>query len=409
MGRQRRRTVVLGYRRGVTGETDQHDAYCIHADVVVGGSGRGALAGLTFAAKDIFDVAGHTCCAGSPDWLATHEPAVATCSAVQKLLDAGATLVGMTRTTELTYSGTGRNELFGTPINPVAPDRLPGGSSSGSVVAVAGGGVDFALGSDTGGSIRIPAALCGVYGMRTTHGAIANDGVVPLAPSLDTLGAFARDLHTLRRVYEVLLDHEPATISWSKAMCPDDAWAVADPEVASALASEVERLAAVLPVDRGNLSDAPGGLAEWVDDTRVTQAFEAWRTHGPWVSAAPRTHSALVGRRLEAARATSGAEAERAYSARKVARRRMHDIVGVETVVVMPACPTVAPSVDTSDDDLLEWWSRVSQVTAPGHLAGLPQITVPAGTVGGAPVALSLLGPPRSELALIDLAARLRI
>lgn len=386
---------------------DRFDAFCAHADVVVLGSADGPLAGLRFAAKDIFDVAGHTCCAGSPEWLATHVPASATSSAVRKLLDAGATLVGMTRTTELTYSGTGRNELFGTPINPAAPDRLPGGSSSGSAVAVSAGIVDFALGSDTGGSIRIPAALCGVYGLRVTHGAIANDGVVALAPSLDTLGAFAKDLDTLRAIYAVLLDHAPATISWSRAVCPDDAWAVADPEVARALAPEVDRLARLLPVERADLSDAPGGLAEWVDDTRVCQAFEAWQTHGEWVSREPRSHSVLVGRRLENARATNVAEARRAYAARKVASQRMHHIVGANTVVVMPASPTVSPSVDTGDDELLEWWGRVSQVTAPGHLAGLPQITVPVGAVDGAPVAISLLGPPRSELALIDLAARL--
>jgi amidase len=391
----------------VSRAADQYDAYCAHADVVRRGSDRGPLAGQTFAAKDIYNVAGHTCCAGSPDWLATHAPAAATSSAVQKLLDAGATLVGMTRTTELTYSGTGRNELLGTPINPAAPDRLPGGSSSGSAVAVAAGIVDFALGSDTGGSIRIPAALCGVYGLRVTHGAIANDGVVPLAPSLDTLGAFASDLETLRTVHEALLDHEPASSPWSGAVRPEDAWSVVDSEVATALAPMVDRLADILLVRKTDLADAPGGLAQWVDDTRVCQAFEAWQTHGEWVSEAPRTHSILVGRRLEAARAISADDARRAYAARKAASQRMHDIVGADTVVVLPACPTIAPSVESPDDDLLEWWARVSQVTAPGHLAGLPQLTVPAGSVSGAPVALSLLGPPRSELALIDLAERL--
>ena len=386
---------------------DPHAAFCEHADVALPGAPEGPLAGRTFAAKDIFDVAGHTCCAGSPDWLATHAPASATASAVGKLLDAGATLVGMTRTTELTYSGTGRNELFGTPVNPAAPGRLPGGSSSGSVVAVAAELVDFALGSDTGGSIRVPAALCGVYGLRPTHGAIANDGVVALAPSLDTLGAFARDLETLRAVYSVLLDHAPAPVSWTRVVCPDDAWSIADPRVAATLAPTAARLADLLPVERMDLADDPGGLPAWVDDTRVCQAFEAWQTHGEWASAAPRTHGVLVGRRLESARTTTVEQARRANASRQVASRRMHDIVGTDTVVSLPACPTVAPPVETTDDDLLDWWARVSCVTVPGHLAGLPQLTVPAGSVDGAPVALSLLGPPRSELALIDLAGRL--
>lgn len=365
------------------------------------------MSGHTFAAKDIFDVAGHICCAGSPDWLATHEPAETTATSVQKLLGAGATLVGKTHTTELTYSGTGRNELFTTPINPRALDRLPGGSSSGSAVAVAGELVDFALGSDTGGSIRVPAALCGVAGMRVSHGGIASDGVVPLAPSLDTVGALASDLKLLAAVHRELLDHPPARPSWTRAILATDAWAATDPEVAATIAPAAERIARVLPVERSPICEQHDGLARWADVTRVCQAFEVWQTHGAWVTATKPTHSALVERRMAAASAVSRDEAREAEELRRRASQRVRGLVRDDTVIVLPTSPTVAPHADESDAALLAWWARVSELTSPANLSGLPQLSIPAGDVDGLPVGLSLLGPERSELALIELASEI--
>src|SRR5690606_24691469 len=176
--------------------------FCPHGDIHIEGKPGGPLSGLRFAAKDLFDVEGHVTGAGNPDWLATHEPATATASSVSKLLEAGAALHGKTITDELAYSLAGVNMHYGTPVNAACPDRLPGGSSSGSVSAVAGGLVDFALGTDTGGSVRVPANNCGLYGIRTSHGRIARDGLVPLAESFDTVGWFTRDARMLARVGE---------------------------------------------------------------------------------------------------------------------------------------------------------------------------------------------------------------
>src|SRR3989442_12875541 len=133
------------------------------------GASRGPLVGLTFAVKASYDVAGQRTGFGSPDWLRTHDPAGCTAPVVQRLLDAGAHLVGKTHTDELTWSLTGENAHYGAPVNVNAPGRIPGGSSSGSAAAVAGGLVDFALGSDTGGSVRAPSSFCGIYGIRPTH------------------------------------------------------------------------------------------------------------------------------------------------------------------------------------------------------------------------------------------------
>ena len=170
----------------------------------------GPLAGLTLGVKDIFDVAGYVTGCGNPDKAENDPPAAKTAPAVQKLLDAGARFLGKTQTEELAFSLTGQNVHFPHPVNPGAPDRVTGGSSSGSAAAVAGGLADIATGSDTGGSIRAPASFCGLVGLRTTHGAISLDGTMPLAPSFDTFGWFARDIETYVKVGEVLLGATPA-------------------------------------------------------------------------------------------------------------------------------------------------------------------------------------------------------
>ena len=169
------------------------NAFCRHATARLDGAPAGPLAGLRFAAKDLFDIEGHVTGAGNPDWLALHAPATRTAPVVRRLVDAGASMVGKTHTDELSRGIFGENAHYGTPVNPKAPGRVPGGSSSGSAAAVSGGLVDFALGTDTGGSVRIPASFCGIYGIRPTHGRLPLDGVVGQARSFDTVGWFARD------------------------------------------------------------------------------------------------------------------------------------------------------------------------------------------------------------------------
>ena len=190
---------------------DRLGAFCRDTYVEMEGASHGPLRGLKFAVKDIYDVAGHRTGFGNPDWLRTHGPAAQTAPVVQRLLDAGAHLVGKTHTDELTWSFTGENAHYGAPVNVNAPGRVTGGSSSGSASAVAAGVVDFAVGSDTGGSVRLPASFCGILGMRPTYGRIPLDGVCPLAPSFDTCGWFARDVGVFERVGRTLLRDEAPT------------------------------------------------------------------------------------------------------------------------------------------------------------------------------------------------------
>src|SRR6478736_6069769 len=169
----------------------------------------GPLRGLSFAVKDLIDIAGHRTGCGNPTWLATHPPAEVSAICVEQLLSAGAQCEGKTIADELAFSLLGENHHYGTPLNPAAPNRVPGGSSSGSASAVACGCVDFAVGTDTGGSVRVPASNCGVWGLRPSHGFISVAGVNPFAPTFDTVGILATSAEILQRAASVLLACPP--------------------------------------------------------------------------------------------------------------------------------------------------------------------------------------------------------
>src|SRR5215211_926142 len=215
-------------------DTPEGDAFVEYVEVEPTCSG--SLDGLSFAVKDLIDIGGHETGCGNPTWRGTHPPASVNAVCVEQLLDAGARSVGKTVSDELAFSLLGENHFYGTPLNPKAPDRIPGGSSSGSASAVACGLVDFALGTDTGGSVRVPANNCGVWGMRPSHGIISVAGVNPCAPTFDTVGILAGSAEVLARVGSVLLacedapGEEPSTIHLLK-----EAFYIADPAVRQAL------------------------------------------------------------------------------------------------------------------------------------------------------------------------------
>src|SRR5499433_1496859 len=208
----------------------------------IAGAPGGPLAGLTFAAKDLFDVAGYPTGGGNPDWARSNPVPTRHAWAVQKLLDSGATLIGKTITDEVSLGIVGENAFYGTPVNPRAPGRVPGGSSSGSAAAVAASLCDTALGTDTGGSVRVPASFCGLYGIRPTHGRLPVSGMMAQAPSSDTTGWFARDAATFAKVSSVMLDETIPSALPRKLIIAAGAFGFADPEVAAALQPIVEQL-----------------------------------------------------------------------------------------------------------------------------------------------------------------------
>ena len=242
--------------------------------------------------------------------------------AVQTLLDAGATLIGKTITDEVSLGILGENAFDGTPLNTRAPDRVPGGSSSGSAAAVAAGACDTALGTDTGGSVRVPASFCGLYGIRPTHGRLDLTGMLPQAPSSDTTGWFARDVATFARVSSVLLDEPIPSALPTNLIVAVDAFGFADPDVALALRPMVDRLAALIGCVRDEVM-APHGLSVWSRAQRTLQPVEAWQTFRPWVERDNPRMAFNVARGLVAGAAIGEAECGWAELMRQEARGRM--------------------------------------------------------------------------------------
>jgi len=366
------------------------------------GASDGPLAGLDFAAKDIFDVAGHVTGCGNPTMAAAATPASAHADPVAALLAAGARLRGKTHTDEIAYSLMGANAHHGTPVNPADPRRVPGGSSSGSVSATAAGLVDIGLGSDTGGSVRMPASFCGIYGMRSSHGAIPMQGTMPLAPSFDTVGWFARDPETLDRVADALGLH-PAGQSVTRLLLPVDAWARAAPETVEAVSPALARLEARLgPATPVIL--APEGLDTWRETFRVCQAAEVWQAHGAWVERANPAFGPGVADRFRMAAAIEAEEWRRARAGRETVRERMQTLLTGGCALVLPTSPGPAPLREAAEADLDRFRMRALEMLCPAGLAGMPQISLPAGTVDGGPVGLGLVAARGMDRGLIALA-----
>jgi amidase len=371
---------------------------------------EGPLAGLSFGVKDLFDVEGLPTGAGSPDWLATHPVATRTAPAVATLLDAGARLVGKTMTDEMAWSLNGQNAHYGTPANPAAPDRIPGGSSSGSASATAAGLVDFAVGSDTGGSVRLPASYCGIYGMRPTHGRIAIDGAVPLAPSYDTVGWFARDPQMLARVGAVLLGEPPSSAPPAppRLLIAEDLFELAGPAVAEALAAALATVRSIAG-EVQSIVLADGRLTDWRNAFRIIQSAEAWASHGAWITQYRPSFGPGVCDRFAAAAHVDPGELAAARELRARIRERIDAILHAGTIVVAPTAPGPAPLRTAADADLEAFRAKALALLCTAGHCGLPQISLPLGGIDGAPIGLSLIGARGEDLALLGVACRLDV
>ena len=387
--------------------SDPLNAFCADSDAYLPGAPGGPLSGLTFAAKDIFDVAGHVTGCGNPHWKATHGPASSTAWVVQTLVDAGAAMTGKTITDELTRGIFGENAHYGTPRNPRAPGRVPGGSSSGSASAVAGKLVDFALGSDTGGSVRVPASFCGLYGLRPTHGRISLDGILLQAPSYDTIGWFARDAETFAHVGAVILPAGNETSRPRRLIIAEDAFELAEPEVRQALEPALETIAALFDAhETARLS--PAGLEEWSGHQQILQSREAWESIRDWIDAVNPAMSFEVSDRYVTARAVTDDQVATAQAGRDSIVATMNEVFAAgDVAVLLPTTVGPAPPVGQPVSARHALRLRNSALTSIAGNTGRPQLSLPLAEVDGLPVGLSLLGDYDSDEQLIALAAEL--
>ncbi|MET0448106.1 MAG: amidase family protein [Aeromicrobium sp.] len=359
-------------------------------------TGTGVLDGETVAVKDLYAVAGHKIGAGNPAWLdhATTEERHA--EVVASLLGAGAAVLGIARTDEFAYSLAGTNAHHGTPANMRAPGRIPGGSSSGSATAVATGQATIGLGTDTGGSIRVPAAYQGLWGIRTTHGAVSVDGLLPLAPSFDTVGWLTRGPDLLARVGEVLLPPDSAPLG--DVVTSSALTSLADADVADAVtgavfgATEIEWPLAPMP--------------DWLSALQAKQAWEAWQVHGAWLADRMDTLGADVRSRFERAASLSAEVGAAAVEEVARARDAIRQLLG-DRVLLLPSASSVPPPVgDPAALDAVR--QATMQLTCLAGLGGLPAVSIPVSTVDGMPAGACLVGPAGSDRALIELAGTLK-
>lgn len=367
---------------------------------------EGALSGLSFAVKDLFAIRGHVSTAGHPDWARTHAPAAEHAPIVAQLLDEGADLVGVTILDELAFSLAGINAFYGTPENPRAEGRLCGGSSCGSAAAVCACLCDFALGTDTAGSVRVPAAFCGLYGLRSTHGALPMEGVIPLAPSFDTIGYLARDAHTFHAVGKVLFKVAEA-YKIERVLVAEDAFPLCDAGVPEMLRDQLERALFKLGVGAEPIEVAPEGFAEIAAAFDRLRAREIWGAHGEWYAREAPRFSEPIRARLEWAREVSETDRmlESDLALRGRLRARLDAWLSPGVLLFMPPAPGTAPRLDASAEQLAAFRARTVELSSIAAMAGAPQLVVPARELDGAPLALSFVGGRGSDAWLSQLTA----
>lgn len=360
----------------------------------------GTLSPLRLAVKDLFHIAGLPTSAGNPEWLASHDIPNQTNEAVARLLKAGAKFVGKTITDELAYSLNGQNKHYGTPTNPVTPQRLPGGSSSGSAVAVSSHLADIGLGTDTGGSIRVPASYNNLFGLRPTHGRISTDDMVGLAPSFDTVGWLTRSIEEMEQVANVLFSgntEESTEESAGMRLC-----SCAD---IVKLASHQQQVVDWNKTHNVALNDdLLPLLPELSNAFRILQGAEIWQQHGEWIESHKPDFADDINSRFTACKALTLAEIDGAKKIQNALVSVVNSVFQEFDCLVVPTTPGIAPLLTSSSAELAEYRTNLLTLTSIAGLAGLPQLHLPLFEEDGAPCGLSLIGPKHSDLQLIRFA-----
>ena len=386
---------------------DTAKAFLPYPDAPVPHAATGPLTGLCFAAKDLFDVAGYPTGGGQPFVLAMSGIKTKTAPAVRQLLDAGARFVGKVVTDELAFSMNGNNAHFGAPINGAAPNRISGGSSSGSASAVSNKLCDFALGSDTGGSVRAPANHCGLYGIRPTHGRISLEGVLDLSPSLDTCGYFARDVETFARVSNVLLGADTTLLPDKiRLLKPSDLWLLLDADVTASQAAPLAQVEAAL-----GKAQPTSVVLDDIDtmywNFRYIQGREAWMVNGPLIERFCPPLGPGVAERFDWSSKVTDEQLATATVYRERFKKHLANLLGSDGVLVLPTAPDIAPLTTDGGEKMESYRNRSIQMLCIAGLSGFPQISLPLGQRLGAPLGLSILGPAGSDASLVKLAQRI--
>lgn len=379
----------------------------------------GPLSGVRVAVKDVFAVAGQRIGAGTPSYLAGAPTEANSCPAVQALVAAGADIVGIAQMDELAFSLAGTNPHYGTPANPAAAHRTTGGSSSGCAAAVAAGAADLGLGTDTAGSIRVPASYCGLYGLRTTQGMVDRTGVLGLARSFDSVSLLARDPATLTAALATLPPSPSAStpgrgralkgahldgVAITRCVVVDELAGLADEGVRISFDAAVLALCGRRGLNVERMPSISGGqLDGWAAAFRLVQAVEAWQTFGGWIENHPGALGAVAAARFEAGRSASAAAASAARATLAECRAVLAGVVAPGTALLLPATSGPAPLRTAAPAELEAVRDATVRMTCLASIGGLPALVAPLLRCGALPVGLCAVGAAGSDGALAEL------
>ena len=379
---------------------DPLQAFVRDNHIALAGLSKGPLAGLTFGIKDVFEILGSTYSNGHPEWLRTHEPSEFTASLVTNVLEAGADLVGKTVCDELMFSLSGENWHYGSPINPHDPRRYCGGSSSGTVAAVAGNLVDFAIGTDCLGSIRVPPSYTGTIGIRASIGRIPTDGQAPYSDSLDSSGFVAKDPEIFQKVSDVILGEDKVKTNFKKLLLPKDSFSSVNQDIKDALEPAVEHIKGFFDeVIYDEIADV--NLDDWVKTMQTIQKYEVWESYGGWIRKYRPRLSEGPGSRLERASKITLAEYYAALEKREQIIDRINEVIDDETVMCLPSAASVAPLRTSTEEEINESRQQTSRLLCVSPLSGNPQISLPLAEKDEVPLGISLLSTKNSDQNLV--------
>lgn len=380
---------------------DPLQAFVRENHIALNGLENGPLASYVFAAKDVFKIKGSTMGNGHPDYLRNREPDEITATAIDLLLENGADLVGKTVCDELCYSISGENYHYGSPLNPHDIRRLAGGSSSGSCVATAGGLVDFAIGSDCLGSVRVPASYNGLIGLRPTYERVDNTGEAEYCESMDVLGYVAKETDVFQKVSQVLLGEDEFSTEFSKLFIPDDLFEAVNEDVQEALNPALNKISdKVTSVEHITLAEE--GLDAWVETFQTVQGYEIWESYGgfvrkykPYISPGPKS-------RLEFASTITLQQYTEAKEQMERIRERLVEVLPEDTLLVMPTASSVAPLKSSPQEEINAYRAQSSKLLCVSPLTGVPSLQLPMATQHNVPLGISLLSAHHTDRALVD-------
>ena len=375
--------------------------YCEQGPEHLSATAVGELSGKSFVFKDLFDVKGYVTGAGNPAWLSSHDKATHSSPLINALLVHGATCVGRVQTDELAYSLNGQNIHYGTPLNPIATDCLPGGSSSGSAVAVARGDADFSIGTDTGGSVRVPASYCGLFGLRPTLGKLDLQHCFELSKSFDTAGIFSRDLTLMGNLFSVLTG-SPINACGAKKLYIDNSLLE---QISAERLRALERYcknAKITLLTSDIIAQSGHSLESLSLLFRTIQGFEIIELHDQWLQQHGHTLDTAIMERVIWARTIS----ESQYQQAKQQQQRFKLYLDaafkqLDGLWILPTTPSGAPKLTLSGEPLALYRSQLMGLTSIAGLSGFPQLHLPMQGLAEGPCGFSVMATENSEAELI--------